>query len=128
MTRIARTAADAALPEEGLPEFVGRGMDVEVPPLRINRRGSPRRGVMLDAIAVVKTRAGQQAMARVELLDASVRGLGLASPMPIAVGAEVKLHFNGQPLPGRSGRVVRCQESVGGMYRVGLVTDALVAA
>lgn len=95
-------------------------------PNRPNRRAGIRRKVSGAATAHGYTMGGA-VQAPVRLVDASAHGIGLDSPVPFEVGTEIRLHFNDQPIAGRTGLVARCDEHAQG-YRVGIDMDAAVAA
>ena len=96
--------------------------------LRLNRRSSPRRRTGGTALLVARRGGEAPTIARVELMDATLDGVGIRSPLAVACGSSVALYFNGQNLPGRSGRVARCEADGGkrGSYRVGVVLGSTV--
>lgn len=95
-------------------------------PDRPNRRAGVRRKVSGTATARGYALGGA-VEAPVRLVDASAHGIGLDSPVAFEVGTEIRLHFNDQPIAGRTGLVARCDEH-DGVYRVGIDMDAAVAA
>ena len=98
----------------------------EPKPLKFNRRAGVRKRVQGEALAAGYGRAGSVRV-RVVLVDASYSGIGVDSPVEFEVGSEIKLHFNGQVLPGREGLVARCDPCAEG-YRVGIDTASASAA
>lgn len=109
------------------------------PAMRFDRRLYPRVPREGTAMAAFYDDDGAVALTRVELVDASLTGLGLRSTMPIPVGARVSVYFQNIPLAHSTGRVVRCDvdtttsparaeasddaESDTTTYRLGLALD-----
>ncbi|GJM18131.1 MAG: hypothetical protein DHS20C14_03440 [Phycisphaeraceae bacterium] len=98
----------------------------EPKPFRFNRRAGVRRRIEGEAMASGYGFGGA-VVTEVKLVDASVNGIGLDSPVPFEVGTEIELRFNGQPRVGRCGQVARCDEHATG-WRIGIETDAGCAA
>jgi hypothetical protein len=98
----------------------------EPKPFRFNRRAGVRRKIEGEAVASGYGFGGA-VVTEVKLVDASVNGIGLDSPVPFEVGTEIELRFNGSARVGRCGQVARCDEHADG-WRVGIETDAACAA
>ena len=91
------------------------------------RRAEARQSTRGNAIATVCTPDGDVRLAHAELLDASIRGLGLCLNQPAPDGSRIKLYFNGEVTPGRTGTVARC-ENAGSDWVVGVACDLKLAA
>lgn len=79
-------------------------------PASLERRKFPRATARGSATAVVASGSGGTSIAGVSLYDSSPGGLGVVSTTALPVGAEIAVHFGGQPTAGRRGRVTRCVE------------------
>lgn len=101
---------------------------LECKPLRFNRRRGIRRPARGEAIASVAMDNGATAVASVRLVDAGLWGIGIQSPAPMEVGRTIRLYFNNEVLPGRTGRIARCTADPGGGWRVGIATDPVLKA
>ena len=55
------------------------------------------------AIATVTTDDGDVRLARAELIDASIRGLGVRLNQAAPTGSRIKLYFHGEVTPGQHG-------------------------
>jgi hypothetical protein len=77
--------------------------------LSFERRAWERVARVGGAMAAFYDEDGAVCLTRVELVDASVSGLGLRCPMAIAPGTRFSLFAGGLPLPHVSGVVVRCE-------------------
>lgn len=101
--------------------------------LSFERRRVPRYDTCGSAVADFGDGPDGHIIAGVELLDSSAAGLGFASPTPVAVGRDVRVYMGNSPVPGRTGRVARCDEKIGAdgritAYRIGLDTGPALAA
>ncbi|GDX98126.1 hypothetical protein LBMAG48_05300 [Phycisphaerae bacterium] len=83
------------------------------------RRKVPRRAVKGGAMAVFSAGKGAGTLARVELLDASWTGLGVASPVEVEPGTAVSVIPEHAMSPRQIGIVVRCEKMDEG-WRLGL--------
>jgi hypothetical protein len=66
-----------------------------------------------------------------EIQDLSLGGMSAMSPMPLKAGEKLDLHLHLQPNTGEwdaRGRVVRCEPSATGRFRIAVAFDALKAA
>lgn len=70
---------------------------------------------------------GAFTLTRVDLVDASNRGLGLISPVQVEPGRRFTLYAGPVPLAHDSGVVARCRREGDG-FRIGLSCDRLLAA
>jgi hypothetical protein len=93
----------------------------------IDRRGEIRQRTHGEALATIVTDDGDVSLARAELLDASIRGLGLRLSQRASRGARIKLYFNGEVTPGRTGVVTHC-EHADGDWVAGVACDLALAA
>ncbi len=91
------------------------------------RRSESRQATRGHAIATITTDDGDVRLARAELIDASIRGLGVRLNQAAPTGSRIKLYFNGEVTPGRTGYVSRCRES-GQAWDVGVACDLSLAA
>lgn len=66
-----------------------------------------------------------------EIQDLSLGGMSAMSALPLKAGEKLDLHLQLQPNTGEwdaRGRVVRCEPSATGRYRIAVAFDALKAA
>ena len=93
----------------------------------VERRGETRQRTRGEALATIIADDGDVSLARAELLDASIRGLGVRLSQRATRGARIKLYFNGEVTPGRSGVVTHC-EARDGEWVAGVACDLALAA
>lgn len=91
------------------------------------RRSEARQATRGSALATITTSDGDVRLARAELNDASIRGLGVRLNQAAPTGSRIKLYFNGEVTPGRTGYVSRCREAGEG-WDVGVACDLKLAA
>ncbi len=94
--------------------------------LRIERRKWARTLVEQTVTAVYHDES-RMGVARMEIVDSSVTGLGARTNQKLAEGMHIKLTAPGVNLPTRSGTVVRCV-SDGEKFSVGIRLDKALAA
>ncbi len=88
-------------------------------PFKFDRRRSPRTDAQGWAMATFCDEQGQARLARVQLVDSSRYGLGVLSPVPIAVGSAFTVHPEDPGLRSTRGAVARCISTDNG-HRIGL--------
>jgi hypothetical protein len=96
--------------------------------LQPERRKIPRRQIKGGAMAVFSGGPTVGRVTRVELVDASWKGIGIKSPTPAELGAGVSLVPEDAMWPRQTGVVVRCERDDDGWYRLGLSSRATKAA
>lgn len=95
--------------------------------LDFDRRKLPRRPISGHAMAVFTPGNSVGTLVRVELLDASWKGIGFRSPMAFAPGTLCSLTPEDAMWPRQVGMVLRCEKDGDG-YRVGLQSKLAQAA
>lgn len=100
---------------------------IDVRPFRFERRAEGREAVGGEAMAAFYDEDGALSLTRVELVDESVHGMGLRSPVRVEAGVRFSLHAHGRRLAHTTGMVARC-EAAGEKWRVGLRCDPKRAA
>lgn len=94
---------------------------------RPERRREARQATRGEALATITTDDGDVRLARAALVDASIHGLGVRLNQAAPRGSRIKLYFNGEVTPGRTGYVARCGASSEG-WEVGVACDLTLAA
>ncbi len=92
-----------------------------------DRRAEMRQATRGHAIATITTDDGDVRLARAELVDASIQGLGVRLSQAAPTGSRIKLYFHGEVTPGRTGTIARCDAS-GNAWAVGVACDLQLAA
>ena len=100
---------------------------VDLEALKLERRDGNRRPQRGSAMAAFYDEDGALSLTRVELLDASPRGMGMRCPVEVAPGVRFCLYSGTMPLPHTTGVVARCVAE-GEEFRVGLRCDMRMAA
>ena len=95
---------------------------IDVRPFRFERRAEGREGISAEAMAAFYDEDGALSLTRVRLVDESVHGLGLVSPVAVEAGVRFSLHARGTTLAHTTGVVARC-EARGEEWSVGLRCD-----
>ena len=95
--------------------------------LDFDRRKLPRRPINGHAMAVFTPGNSVGTLVRVELLDASWKGIGFRSPMEIRPGTPCSLTPDDSMWPRQVGMVLRCEKDGDG-YRVGVQSKLAKAA
>ncbi|MEL6330812.1 MAG: PilZ domain-containing protein [Planctomycetota bacterium] len=99
----AQPTSHLRLVETGLDRLEGRG------PFRIERRGCPRYEAKGAATGMISSDRGTSIFG-VALVDSSASGLRIVTDRQPQLGDIVSVHFEGSPVAGRVGRVVRCRD------------------
>ena len=87
-----------------------------------DRRKLPRRPIKGHAMAVFSTGPTSTKIARVELVDASWKGIGIKAGEPIDLGTSVSLTPEDVMWPRQIGVVVRCEMLEDGTYNLGILS------
>ncbi len=96
---------------------------IDVRPFRFERRAEGREAVSGEAMAAFYDEDGALSLTRVKLVDESVHGMGLKSPVQVEAGVRFSLYAKGGRLAHSTGVVARC-DADGEEWRVGLRCDA----
>ncbi|TVQ62926.1 MAG: PilZ domain-containing protein [Phycisphaerales bacterium] len=120
-----RSASGEASP--WTPELVDVKWAHEVESLRFDRRRAHREAVEGTAVAAFRTRSRTSLLAGVTVRDVSATGLGMVSPVAVAVGTRVSLFPHESRVPSAIGVVVRC-ERAGSEFRLGIERPSAQAA
>jgi hypothetical protein len=100
---------------------------IDVRPFRFERRVEGRQESSGEAMAAFYDEDGALSLTRVTLVDESVHGLGLVSPVAVEPGVRFGLHARGRVLAHTTGVVARCSPK-GEVWSVGLRCDPRRAA
>lgn len=101
------------------PELVEVKRSSSDEPLRFDRRRARREAMEGTAVAAFQTRSRTSLLAGVTVRDVSATGLGMISPVDVAVGTRVSLFPHESRVPSVFGVVVRCVRE-GAEFRVGV--------
>ena len=99
-----------------------------------DRRVFPRtevQGLVIGKRKRLLRPTGHWPRVEMEIQDLSLGGMSAMSAMPLKAGEKLDLHLQLQPNTGEwdaRGRVVRCEPSATGRYRIAVAFDALKAA
>lgn len=91
------------------------------------RRRFPRRSADASLTATYTDWQGRVGVTHIKVVDSSLTGLGIESPVALTPGMTVSLCDGSAPIATRSGVVVRCQRD-GDSHRVGLAFQRRAAA
>lgn len=97
------------------------------PPIALERRQSPRARLSGSATAIFTGGPGAGQLTNVQLVDACAGGLGVLSPVEVAMGSAFSIMPDAGRFPRLTGIVVRCEKHEGG-FRLGLAGKLRVAA
>ena len=95
---------------------------IDVRPFRFERRSEGRERASGEAMAAFYDEDGALSLTRVKLVDTSVHGMGLESPVRVEPGVRFSLHERGGTLAHTTGVVARC-DARGDSWSVGLRCD-----